>query len=91
MLDGTLVALVVPGGDRPVFIQSTDGGKTWSKPYAGILQDGVRTISTLGVRRDGRLMAVSEKPLRLAYSRDQGRNWTSGNAIDASRLANAWV
>ena len=91
MLDGTLVALVVPGGDRPVFIQSTDGGKTWSKPYVGILQDGVRTISTLGVRRDGRLMAVSEKPLRLAYSRDQGRNWTAGNAIDASRLANAWV
>jgi len=91
MLDGTLVALVVPGGDRPVFIQSTDGGKTWSKPYVGILQDGVRTISTLGVRRDGRLMAVSEKPLRLAYSRDQGRNWTAGKAIDASRLANAWV
>ncbi len=91
MLDGTLVALVVPGGHRPVFIQSTDGGKTWSKPYVGILQDGVRTISTLGVRRDGRLMAVSEKPLRLAYSRDQGRSWTAGNAIDASRLANAWV
>ena len=74
MLDGTLVALVVPGGDRPIFIQSTDGGKTWSKPYLGVLQDGVRTISTLGVCRDGRLMAVSEKPLRLAYSRDQGRN-----------------
>jgi hypothetical protein len=91
MPNGTLVALVEPGGRRPVFIQSTDGGITWSKPYRGELQEGVRTISTLGVGRDGRLMAVSEKPLRLAYSRDDGRSWTAGNAIDATLMARAWV
>ena len=64
MLDGTIIALVEPGGNKPIFIRSTDGAKTWTKPYRGLLTEGVRTISTIGVRRDGRLMAVSEKPLR---------------------------
>ena len=91
MLDGTLVAAVEPGGHKPVFIRSTDGGKSWSKPYQGVLQEGVRTISTLGVRHDGRLMAVSEKPLRLAHSRDHGRTWTPGRVIDASPMGRAWV
>ena len=91
MLDGTLVAVVEPGGEKPVFIRSTDGAKTWSEPYRGILQEGVATISTLGVRSDGRLMAVSEKPLRLAYSSDQGKTWTKGNAIGSSPMVHAWV
>jgi len=89
--DGTLVAVVEPGGRKPVFLRSTDGGKTWSKPYPGVLLEGVGTISTLGVRRDGGLMAVSEKPLRLAHSRDHGKTWTAGRAIDASPMARAWV
>jgi len=89
--DGTLVAVVEPGGHEPVFLRSTDGGKTWSQPYPGVLPQDVGTISTLGVRRDGRLMAVSEKPLRLAHSRDHGKTWTAGSAIDASPMASAWV
>ena len=36
----------------------------------------MNTISTIGVRRDGRLMAISEKPLRLAYSSDHGKTWS---------------
>ena len=36
-------------------------------------------------------MAVSEKPLRLAYSWDLGKTWTAGKTIDASPMANAWV
>ena len=91
LLDGTMVVVVEPGGDKPIFIRSTDGAKTWSKPYRGVLGEGVRTISNIGVRKDGRMMAVSEKPLRLAYSSDQGKTWTSGEAIDAGRLGNAWV
>ena len=91
MLDGTLVLAAEPGGGEPVFIRSTDGGNTWSDPYTGKLQEGVRTISTLGVRRDGRLMAVSERPLRLAHSHDLGKTWTAGNLIEASPLKNAWV
>ena len=89
--DGTIVVAVEPGGTKPVFIHSRDGAKTWSKPYQGVLGDGVRTISTLGVRRDGRMMAVSEKPLRLAYSQDHGKTWTSGEPIQAGPLGNAWV
>lgn len=91
MRDGTLIVLVEPGGHKPIFIRSSDAGKTWSKPYRGILDNDVRTISTIGVRRDGRLMAVSEKPLRLAHSRDHGQTWTKGPLIDAGRLSRAWV
>ena len=91
MLDGTLVAAVEPGGSKPVFMRSIDGGNSWSTPYQGILQEGVRTVSTLGVRRDGRLMAVSEKPLRLAHSHDHGKTWTPGHTIDASPMSSAWV
>ena len=91
MPNGTMIALVEPGGHKPIFLRSTDGAKTWSKPYLGLLGEGVRTISTIGVRRDGRLMAISEKPLRLAYSSDHGKTWSSGNLIDAGSLANAWV
>jgi len=66
MLNGTLVALVEPGpfnatSSEPVFIRSTDGGKVWSEPYTGVLPQGVGKIHTLGVRRDGRLMAVISK------------------------------
>lgn len=91
MLDGTLITLVEPGGNKPIFIRSTDGAKTWSQPYSGTLQKGVRTVSTLGVRRDGRLMAISEKPMRLVYSRDQGKTWTLESTIDHAPLENAWV
>jgi len=91
MSDGTLVLAAEPGGQKPIFIRSTDGGQTWSEPYTGDLMDGVRTISTLGALKDGRLIAVSEKPLRLAYSRDLGKTWTAGNPIDASPMANPWV
>ena len=91
MLDGTIIALVEPGGNKPIFIRSTDGAQTWSKPYQGTLGEGVNTISTIGVRRDGRLMAISEKPLRLAYSSDHGKTWSNGSQIDAGALANAWV
>ena len=91
MLDGTIIALVEPGGNKPIFIRSTDGAKTWTKPYRGLLGKGVRTISTIGVRRDGRLMAVSEKPLRLAHSRDHGETWSKGQLIGTGALANAWV
>ena len=91
MLDGTIVALVEPGGNKPIFIRSTDEAKTWSKPYRGILADGVRTISTIGMQRDGHLMAVSEKPLRLAHSRDHGKTWSKGRLIATGPLANAWV
>ena len=46
MSDGTLVALVEPGnmGPRtphaPIFIRSTDGGKTWSDPYKAVWPEG---------------------------------------------------
>ena len=91
MLDGTIVVAVEPGGHKPIFIRSTDGARTWSRPYQGLLEEEVRTISTIGVRRDGRLMAVSEKPLRLAYSEDLGRTWTSGKLIDTGPLKGSWV
>jgi hypothetical protein len=91
MPDGTLVVVVEPGGNKPVFIRSTDGAKTWSKPYRGVLAEGVRTISVIGTRRDGRLMAVSENPLRLAHSRDHGKTWTAGRPIAAGALGRAWV
>ena len=35
MLDGTIIALVEPGGNKPIFIRSTDGAKTWSKTLSG--------------------------------------------------------
>ena len=89
--DGTLVVAVEPGGHEPIFIRSTDGAKTWSKPYQGVLGKEVQTISTLGVCRDGRLMAVSEKPLRLAYSEDQGKTWTRGKRVDTGPLQRSWV
>ena len=89
--DGTVIVLVEPGGNKPIFIRSTDGAKTWSKPYRGVLSEEVRTISTIGTRRDGRLMAVSEKPLRLAHSKDHGKTWTKGRLINTGSLANAWV
>lgn len=91
LLDGTIVVCVEPGGNKPIFIRSVDGAKTWSKPYRGQLAEGVRTISNIGVRRDGRMMAVSEKPLRLAYSKDYGRTWVAGESIVAAPLGNAWV
>ena len=91
MSDGTIIVLVEPGGNRPIFIRSTDGAKTWSKPYRGVLKKGVRTISTIGMRRDGSLMAVSEKPLRLARSQDHGKTWTPGHPIDTGALGRAWV
>jgi len=91
MLDGTIVVAVEPGGHKPIFIRSSDGARTWSRPYQGVLGEEVRTISTIGVRRDGRLMAVSEKPLRLAYSEDLGRTWTSGKLIDTGPLKGSWV
>jgi len=40
MPDGTLVVVVEPGGNKPIFIRSTDGAKTWSKPYRGVLAEG---------------------------------------------------
>jgi hypothetical protein len=89
--DGAIVVVVEPGGNKPIFIRSTDGAKTWSKPYQGVLGEGVRTISNIGVRQDGRMMAISEKPLRLAYSDDQGKTWVSGKRIHADPLGNAWV
>ena len=91
MLDGTIVVAVEPGGHKPIFIRSSDGARTWSRPYQGVLGEEVRTISTIGVRRDGRLMAVSEKPLRLAHSEDQGRTWTRGKLIDTGPLKGSWV
>jgi len=91
LLDGTIVVAVEPGGDKPIFIRSTDGAKTWSKPYRGVLAEGVRTISNIGVRKDGRMMAVSERPLRLAYSKDHGKTWSPGETINAGPLGNAWV
>lgn len=89
--DGTIVVVVEPGGNKPIFIRSTDGAKTWSKPYQGVLGEDVRTISNIGVRKDGRMMAISEKPLRLAHSDDQGKTWVSGKRIHAGPLGNAWV
>ena len=91
MPNGTIIALVEPGGSKPIFICSTDGAKTWSKPYQGILLENVKTVSTLGVRCDGRLMAVSEKPMRLIYSSDQGRTWEMGSEIASSPMNSAWV
>ena len=55
--DGTLVAMIEPG-EEPIFIRSTDGGETWCEPYGGVLPDKVGGIHTLGVRRDGRLIAA---------------------------------
>ena len=89
--DGTLVVAVEPGGHEPIFIRSSDGAKTWSQPYQGALGSEVQTISTLGVCRDGRLMAVSEKPLRLAYSEDLGESWTKGKRVDTGPLQRSWV
>ena len=63
LLDGTMVVVVEPGGDKPIFIRSTDGAKTWSKPYRGVLGEGVRTISNIGVRKDGRMMAAIDRAL----------------------------
>ena len=57
MLDGSLVAMVEPA-EHPVFIRSTDGGETWSQPYAGVLPEKIGGIHSIGVRRDGRLIAV---------------------------------
>jgi hypothetical protein len=91
LLDGSLVVAVEPGGHKPIFICSSDGARTWSQPYRGVLGEEVRTISTIGVCRDGRLMAVSEKPLRLAYSEDRGKTWTKGKLIDTGRLRGSWV
>lgn len=91
MPDGTIIVLVEPGGNKPIFIRSTDGAKTWSEPYQGSLLEGVKTVSTLGVRRDGRLMAVSEKPMRLIYSSDQGKTWEMDCEIDHSPMNSAWV
>jgi hypothetical protein len=36
-------------------------------------------------------MAVSEKPLRLAYSEDQGKTWTRGKRVDTGPLQRSWV
>ena len=60
LLDGSLIILVQQTGSGPIFIGSADGGKTWSKPYHGILPDGVG-VSTLGVGHDGRLITVLEQ------------------------------
>ena len=60
LLDGSFVALVEPTAE-PVFIRSMDGGETWSEPYTGTLPKGAGAARTLGVRRDGRLMAVVSK------------------------------
>ncbi|HCK13854.1 TPA: hypothetical protein DHW51_07015, partial [Candidatus Poribacteria bacterium] len=58
MLDGNLIILVQQKGNEPIFIRSTDGGRTWSQPYSGILPDGAGEISTLGVGHNGRLITV---------------------------------
>ena len=124
MLDGNLIILVQQKGNEPIFIRSTDGGRTWSQPYSGILPDGAGEISTLGVGHDGRLITVlghaSENlgtsvvkkrtvmssdgreyltyegyryngSLRLAYSSNQGKTWTMGNAVDFSPMVAAWT
>ena len=42
MPDGTLVVAVEPGGHKPIFIRSSDGARTWSKPYKGVLAEDAR-------------------------------------------------
>lgn len=68
MLDGTLVALVQKKRGQSIFIRSQDGGETWSDPYRSELPGGVGGIGTLGVRRDGRLVAVLEKSTEVLHS-----------------------
>ena len=81
----------------------THGTNSSGQPYTDILRGEIKPNnrnllrnenldhSTLGVCRDGRLMAVSEKPLRLAYSEDQGKTWTRGKRVDTGPLQRSWV
>lgn len=69
LLDGTLVAMVEP--IKHIFIRSTDGGKTWSKPYIGVSPKDSGTLNALGLRRDGRLMACSARARKT-----WGRLWS---------------
>ena len=92
LLDGTLIAQMERGSHQrtPIFIRSTDGAKTWSKPYAGVMAEEIDVVSHMGVLQDGRLVAVSEGDIwRLAYSGDQGKTWTAGNEIDHSPMVSA--
>ena len=123
MPDGALVAMVEPG-KQPIFIRSTDGGEIWCEPYEGTLPDDVGGIHTLGVRRDGRLVAVVGKSdenlhtpevkrssvtlesgrdcevysgyrykeiMRLVFSSDAGKTWTSGNELDLYPFVSGWT
>ena len=93
LLDGTLIAQMERGSHKrtPIFIRSTDGAKTWSKPYPGVMAKEIDVVSHMGVLLDGRLVAVSggDVEMRLAYSSDQGKTWTAGNQIDHLPMSSA--
>ena len=48
-------------------------------------------VNTLGVHCGDRLMATSEKPMRLIYSGDHGKTWEMGSEIDPTPMNSAWV
>ena len=88
LLDGTIVAQMERGSHNrtPIFIRSTDGARTWSSPYRGVMAKEINVVSHMGVLLDGRMVAVSDDPPHLAYSSDQGKTWTAGNEIDYSPM-----
>lgn len=82
---GTVHALLRTTSGRMGRVDSTDGGKTWSEMYDAGLPNNNSGIDALALK-SGRVLLVynpvemnwgPRSPLDLAYSDDNGKNWTT--------------
>lgn len=77
---------------------SGDGGNTWAEPFTFTHPDAPPQQITLGIGRDGELVAVWRLPLQLAERRpvyyqrstDNGASWSEPEPIE-SILAKDWL
>jgi sialidase-1 len=95
--DGSLLMFIRCSGGAQYFSESTDGGETWSTPYASPLKSPLSPASIKRIPSTGDLVCLwndhddmpadsplikDRTPFRAAVSRDDGRTWLPARTLE---------
>lgn len=93
--DGSVLMIIRTALDHVYYAESTDGGETWSKPYASTLVSPLSPATIARIPQTGDLLIIwnnnldggkagweDRTPLTAAISSDEGRTWKNIKNIE---------